>query len=153
MNRRQFLQFSAAALAGSALIAPTFAGQTSAGAAGDQTQFDRYFLPILQGFLKNARATASDYVVCDYPDGTKLKSCCTPGGKTYVSVARMLPPMAEWITTGRADPKIREVLLSVYRNAFDEKNPNFWGYPPANKVSQLAVEAALGAWSLWRLGG
>src|SRR5437667_8687442 len=154
MNRRQFLQFSAAALAGSALIAPTFAGQTSAGAAGDQTQFDRYFLPILQGFLKNARATAGDYVVCDYPDGTKLKSCCTPSGKTYVSVARMLPPMAEWISAGRATAgaQIREVLLSVYRNAFDEKNPNFWGYAPANKATQLSVEAALVAWSLWRLG-
>src|SRR5436309_1433515 len=130
MNRRQFLQFSAAALAGSALIAPTFAGQTPAGAAGDQTQFDRYFLPILQGFLKNARATASDYVVCDYPDGTKLKSCCTPSGKTYVSVARMLPALAEWRSTGRADANEREVALSVYRNAPDPMNQDFCGYGP-----------------------
>src|SRR5881275_3342673 len=132
MNRRRFLQLSAAAVAGSALLnRDSFASD-----ATPETQFDSYFLPILDGFLKNARATATDYVVCDYPDGTKLKSCCTPSGKTYVSVARMLPPMAEWIATGRAEggTEIRDVCLSVYRNAFDEKNPNFWGYPPPAKV-------------------
>src|SRR5436309_12568799 len=148
MNRRRFLQLSAAAIAGSALL-------NRDGLAFDampQTRFDSYFLPILHGFFKNARATAADYVVCDYPDGTKLKSCCTPSGKTYVSVARMLPPMAEWITAGRASPQVREVLLSVYRNAFDPANANFWGYAPDSKPTQLSVEAALVAWSLWRLG-
>src|SRR5437899_11976192 len=108
MNRRRFLQLSAAAIAGSAVR--SVSGDdvaTRQAAAAPQTQFDHYYLTILAGFLKNARATAPDYVVCDYPDGTKLKSCCTPSGKTYVSVARMLPPMAEWITTGRSAPDVR----------------------------------------------
>jgi hypothetical protein len=153
MNRRRFLQLSAAAaaLAG----ARPFLAAAVPSPDAPHTQFDRYFLPILDGFLKNARATSPDHVVCDYPDGTKLKSCCTPGGKTYVSVARMLPPMAEWLAAGReagGAAQVRDVLLSVYRNAFDPDNPNFWGYAPSNKVSQLSIEAALVAWSLWRLG-
>ena len=150
MNRRRFLQLSAASLAGCALLRSA-TGQSQL-VAEPHNQFDPYFLLILDGFLKNAEKTSPDYVVCDYPDGTKLKSCCTPGGKTYVSVARMLPPMAEWIATRDTLPQVRPVLLSIFRNAFDEKNPNFWGYAPANKATQLSVEAALVAWSLWRLG-
>src|ERR1051326_5359321 len=128
MNRRRFLQLSAAVFAGRAAVLDRTAH--SLAATSPQAQFDRYFIPILDGFLKNARATGPDYVVCDYPDGTKSKSCCTPSGKTYVSVARMPPPMAEWVASGRAAPEVRDVLLSVYRNAFDEKNANFWGYAP-----------------------
>src|SRR5438552_2455124 len=142
MNRREFLAVSAA-VAGGAMLGGRFALAES---TSRQTQFDQYFLPILDGFLKNAKATAADYVVCDYPEGTKLKSCCTPSGKTYVSVARMLPAMAEWMACGRADAKVREVLLSVYRNAFDPNNANFWGHGPNNRATQLSVEAALLAW-------
>src|SRR2546421_292726 len=154
MNRREFLQASAA-VAGGAMLGGCATGQESAktqAAAAPQRQFDRYYTPILEGFLKNAKATAPDYVVCDYPQGTKLKSCCTPSGKTYVSVARMLPALAEWMACGRANAKVREVLLSVYRNAFDPNNANFWGYAPNNRATQLSVEAALVAWALWRLG-
>src|SRR2546421_12621778 len=117
MNRREFLQASAA-VAGGAMLGGCATGQESAktqAAAAPQRQFDRYFTPILEGFLKNAKATAQDYVVCDYPEGTKLKSCCTPSGKTYVSVARMLPAMAEWVQSGRGGADMRAVLLSVYR--------------------------------------
>ena len=131
MNRREFLQ--AAAIAGGAIVGGCAVSQNSVkrqAQIAHETQFDGYFVPILRGFLKNAKATSSDYVACDYPDGTKLKSCCTPSGKTYVSVARMLPAMAEWMSTGRADADVREVVLSIYRNAFDPKNPNFWGYGP-----------------------
>lgn len=130
-------------------------GQSSlpaAAATAPEKQFDRFFLPILDGFLKNAAMTSKDFVVCDYPGGTKLKSCCTPSGKTYVSVARMLPVMAEWIASARADAKVREVMLSVYRNAFDPKHPDFWGYAPKEKATQLSVEAALVAYALWRMG-
>ena len=38
---------------------------------------------------------------------------------------------------------LEPILLSIYRNAFDPSNPNFWGYAPANKATQLSVEAAL----------
>src|SRR6184192_4123057 len=153
MNRREFLQ--AAAIAGGAIVGGCAVSQNSVkrqAAGTPYTQFDQYFVPILEGFLKNAKATAPDYVVCDYPEGTKLKSCCTPSGKTYVSVARMLPALAEWMSTGRADANVREVVLSVYRNAFDPKNANFWGYGPKERATQLSVEAALVSWALWRLG-
>src|SRR3954469_12273651 len=148
MNRRRFLQVSAAALAGGALLEGCVTSNRSAASstASPQTQFDRYFIPILNGFLKNAAATAPDYVVCDYPGGTKLKSCCTPSGKTYVSVARMLPVLVE-----SADPRHRAVLVSVFAHAFDPQHPDFWGYAPAEKPTQLSVEAALVAWSLWRM--
>jgi hypothetical protein len=43
-------------------------------------------------------------------------------------------------------------MLSVYRNAFDPKHPDFWGYAPKEKATQLSVEAALVAYALWRMG-
>lgn len=148
MKRRDFLKISAVALTGA--CAPHF--QTPTAQRIDQPELaDRHFLPILEGFLQNARKTAPDYTVCDYPDGTKLKSCCTPGGKTYVSVARMLPAMAQWQATNpKAD--LSPILLSIYKNAFDPGNPNFWGYAPDTKPTQLSVEAALVACSLAQLG-
>src|SRR3954471_6894409 len=78
---------------------------------------------IIAGFLRNAEATSKEFVVCDYPGGTKLKSCCTPSGKTYVSVARMLPVLVE-----SADRRHRAVLVSVFAHAFDPQHPDFWGY-------------------------
>src|SRR3954447_4703944 len=105
MKRRDFLKLAAAAAVSSRAM-PLFGQVVSSAAAtapatAPHQQFDRYFIPIVEGFLRNARATSPDYVVCDYPDGTKLKSCCNPAGKTYVSVARMLPAMVEWLRAGR----------------------------------------------------
>jgi len=135
---------------------PFVLGQTTTGS----NAIEQYFLQLLTGFLKNAAATSPDYTVCDYPEGTKLKSCCTPSGKTYVSVARMLPAMAAWWNSGRAHPvtvdgkqiNIHEVLLSIYRTAFDPKHPDYWGEPPSDKPTQRSVEAALVAWPLCMLG-
>jgi hypothetical protein len=106
-----------------------------------------FFREILDGYLRNCRATSNSYAVCDFPGGTKLKNCMTPGGKTYVSVARMLPAMVSY-----RGPEIAPVLLSIFRNAFDPAHPDYWGEPPADKPDQRQVEAALVAWSLWRLG-
>src|SRR5687767_1997568 len=96
MNRRRFLQVAVAAMATPSL--PLVRGASPAPPTNHL--FDRYFSDIFIGFKRNALATGPDYVVCDYPGGTKLKSCCTPSGKTYVSVARMLPAMAECIAAG-----------------------------------------------------
>lgn len=159
MRRRDFLKVSAGAMAAGLLWRE--AGAASKKAAAAHEVFDEYFLAMLVGFLKNARATSADLVVCDYPEGTKLKSCCTPSGKTYVSVARMLPAMAEWARVKR-DTKglpaevqpgaVEEILLGIYSKAFDPKRPDFWGYAPNNKPTQLSVEASLVAYALWRLG-
>src|SRR5690349_16146095 len=99
VGRRDFLRLVAAAGA-----AGTLAGSARPHALAQETQplhpadlVDRVFKTILDGFVRSARATSTgaSYAVCDFPGGTKLKGCCTPSGKTYVSVARMLPPIAE----------------------------------------------------------
>ena len=150
MNRRQFLKFSAGALGVASLplssASPLFAESTSQPAAA---QFDHYFLTILGGFLRNAKATSDSFAVCDYPDGTKLKSCCNPAGKTYVSVARMMPAMVEWMHANKEPASdIENILLAIFRHAFDPKHPDFWGYAPDNRATQLSVEAALVAHAL-----
>src|SRR5438552_3778733 len=99
MNRRQLLKLLAGSVVATC-IAPRSLVVAQTAPASDF--IEDFFLQILRGFLKNAAATSKDFTVCDYPDGTKLKGCCTPSGKTYVSVARMLPAMAEWIGSGRA---------------------------------------------------
>jgi hypothetical protein len=127
---------------------------------------EAFFLQILRGFLRNARATSDSYAVCDFPEGNRLKGCCTPAGKTYVSVARMLPAIADYLAGGgepivaldgndnAANPRIdlREVLLSIYRSAFDPGHPDYWGEPPTDKPTQRTVESALIGASLVRLG-
>ncbi|MEO6434524.1 MAG: hypothetical protein ABIP55_02030, partial [Tepidisphaeraceae bacterium] len=87
MNRRYFLQLAAVALAGTQTL-PLF-GQSTTTTATDSAreELEGYFGQIVEGFLRNARATSPELVVCDFPEGTKLKGCCTPSGKTYVSVA------------------------------------------------------------------
>src|SRR4030095_14298299 len=109
---REFLKFSAGAIALTSLpvsSASLFAQSTTQPAAA---QFDHYFLTILDGFLRNAKATSDSFAVCDYPDGTKLKSCCNPAGKTYVSVARMMPAMVEWRRAKNGgDAGIENILL------------------------------------------
>src|SRR6187551_3666879 len=148
MNRREFLKYSASAVAIASLPISTpslFAESTAQPAA----QFDHYFLAILDGFLRNAKATSDSFAVCDYPDGTKLKSCCNPAGKTYVSVARMMPAMVEWMHAKKEPASdIENILLQIFRHAFDEKHPDFWGYAPDNRATQLSVEAALVAHAL-----
>src|SRR5947209_7220451 len=127
MQRREFLKITAA---GAIAIGtrPTFAQ-----AKAPHEAFDNYFLTILNGFLRSAQATSADFVACDFPQGRKLRGCMTPSGKTYTSVARMLPAMAEWIVSRGAPVTfegkpldLRDVMASFYRNAFDPKHPDFW---------------------------
>ncbi|MEA2735338.1 MAG: hypothetical protein QOE14_1789, partial [Humisphaera sp.] len=151
MNRREFLKLSASAVAIASLSnsASLFAQATSQPAA----QFDHYFLTILDGFLRNAKATSDSFAVCDYPDGTKLKSCCNPAGKTYVSVARMLPAMVEWLHAKKQPASdIENILLNIFRHAFDPDHPDFWGYAPPTRATQLSVEAALVACAIASAG-
>ena len=106
-----------------------------------------YFLTVLRGFLHNARQTCADYTVCDLPGGKKLEGCCTPSGKTFTSVARMLPAMADFVATGQPVRvglvDLAEVILSIYRTAFDPKHPDYWGEPTGNKPTQRTVESSL----------
>ena len=132
------MQFVAAALA-----APAFAEVRDPASQPFVNEVDRFAKSILRGFFQNALATSPDLIVCDYPGGTKLKGCCTPSGKTYVSVARTLP-----VLVNSPNPEARQALLSVFRSAFNPQHPDFWGYAPAEKATQLSVEAALVAWSL-----
>src|SRR5437868_2175641 len=105
MNGRAFLRSVAVSGAGVMLgpaIVRRAAAQTTAASGAPSPQHpadvvEAYFRSILDGFLRNAAATSSNggFAVCDFPGGTKLKTCCTPAGKSYVSVARMLPAIAE----------------------------------------------------------
>ncbi len=169
VKRREFLKTAVAASASALALRAGFdlsstcalAQQGASAAAAGKTLVDDYFLQILRGFLVNAGKTSGGFAVCDFPSGTKLKSCLTPGGKTYVSTARMIPAMAEWVVGGR-EPKsfdvdgqkldLTEVLLSIYRDAFDPKHPDFWGEAPSDKATQRSVEAALVGYGLARLG-
>jgi hypothetical protein len=164
MNRRAFLKVSAGAVAAAAVgpALPAWADPATAAIAGDdRAVLDGYFLKVLRGFLRNARATSADYTVCDFPQGTKLPGCCTPGGKTYVSVTRMMPAICEYVGgQGRSpvvnvdgnDVNLNDVLLSIYRTAFDPKHPDYWGEPRKDKPTQKTVESSLVAYCLVRLG-
>lgn len=125
------------------------------------TMFDNYFLEIVQGFLRNARRTSPSFAVCDFPDGTVLKSCVARNGKTYVSVARMLPALAAWVKSGRGPTRfeiegeeieLNALLLAIYRHAFDPNHPDYWGEPPRDRAAQLQVEASMVGYALWQLG-
>src|SRR4051812_40255849 len=151
VGRWDFLKLIAAAgatsIAGHSILSELARAQNTR-PAHPAAVVENYFRTILDGFVKNAVATSTDrsFAVCDYPGGTKLKSCCTPSGKTYVSVARMLPLLAE-----APDPGLRNAAMSVFHHAFDPQHPDFWGYAPPGKATQLSVEAALVAWALWHL--
>lgn len=157
LKRRQFLALSATVLGAGTLASCVSRRQMEQMQPRHPSDLmTGYFLTILCGFLRNARATSPDYTVCDFPGGTKLAGCCTPSGKTYVSVARMLPALAEYAV---AHPKgtvdgvnLGEMLLSVYRTAFDPQHEHYWGEPPANKPTQRTVESSLVAIALARLG-
>ena len=139
MTRRQHLQLLAAG---------------ALGAAPAREDFDGFFFEIVRGFVRNARATSPSYAVCDFPDGTKLKTCLAHSGKTYIGVARMLPALASFRAAGRNIPGIDldAILLAIFRHSFDPAHPDYWEEPPPDRVNQRQVEASLVAWSLWRLG-
>lgn len=156
LNRREFICLSAAA-AGFAVGSPFLHAANNDSVAA----IDFYFLEILDGFLRNARKTSDSFAVCDFPQGTLLKSCLTPSGKSYVSVARMMPALAAWVVAKKQPDAFRvggesfnltDVLLAAFKNAFNPAHPDYWGEAPADKATQRSVEAALVAWSLWQLG-
>ncbi|HXG56913.1 MAG TPA: DUF2264 domain-containing protein [Vicinamibacterales bacterium] len=157
MNRRDFLLASASALAAGAALPAALRGQTRpAHALATQARIAEYFRSILAGFLRNARATGADFAVCDFPGGRKIRSCCTPSGKTYTSVARMLPALAEYVTSGQRvpgdGPDLRAVMRSIYRTAFDPAHVDYWGEPVGDKPTQRTVESSLVAIALARMG-
>ena len=160
MNRRNFLAASGSALVAGALWPDALRGQSSTSLDPSPTDvravLTSRFLTIVSGFLRNAHATSADYTACNFPEGTKLASCCTPSGKSYTSVARMLPALADYVAAGgreRVDGiDLREVIRSIYRTAFDPQHPDYWGEPPANKATQRTVESSLVAVALARLG-
>jgi len=137
MNRRQFLASTAA---------PVLAA-----AEPPHTILDRYWLPILDGFLRNARATSPSFAVCDFPDGTILKGSIGESGKTYDSVSRMLPALAAWVVSGRAKPNDLKSLRLMFANAFDPDHPDYWLPAEPGRSSQRQVESSLVAWSVWLL--
>ncbi len=156
MHRRDLLKLSAATLASTWLVPPGECRIRDSRAA-----VDFYFRELLEGYLRNARKTSGSFAVCDYPDGTRLKSCVAKSGKTYVSVARMLPAMAAWVAGSRESLtfpvdgesfNLSEVLRQTFKNAFDPQHPDYWQEARRDKPSQHQVEAALVAWSLWLLG-
>src|SRR5436309_6081820 len=102
MNRRDFLRLSAIGMAGSIAPQALFSGAPTSSPADNATMFDHYFLKICEGYLGNCVTTSGDFAVCDFPEGTKVKGCLTPSGKTYPSVARMLPAIAEWVAAGKS---------------------------------------------------
>src|SRR5688572_19222618 len=138
MQRREFLRFTAAAAMG-AMVKPGFAADRAATtatttAAAPHSVFDPYFLQITQGFLRNAVRTGPGFAVCDFPEGTIVKSCQTPSNHAYVSVARMLPALTEWVVSKKQpstfeidgkDYSLDDVLLQIFQNAFDPNHPNY----------------------------
>jgi hypothetical protein len=163
MHRRAFLKVTAAATTAaltSCSSQSTPSRRSSAPTSPPPDDF--HFLEILDGYLRNLeRTTANSFAVCDFPDGTMLKSCLTPSGKTYISTARMLPAMAEYVHAKR-DPQVflvrgremslTDVLLQTFRDAFDPAHEHYWDKPPTNKPTQRTVESALVAIALHRLG-
>ncbi len=157
VQRREFLKIATAAMAGTIVAPPSLRALGERPLRNDL--FDGYALDLLRGFVRNAQRTAAGYAVCDYEGGTLVPSCVTPSGKTYVSVARILPLLSEWLAAAkpavlnvdgeRVD--LRDVAVAIFRNSFDPDFPHFWGKPPADKKTQRSVEAALVADALWRM--
>ncbi len=123
---------------------------------------DAWFLPVLNGFVKNAAETSNSFAVCDFPDGTKLAGGLAQSGKTYDSVSRMMPAVAAWVASGRSpktfniggkDVAIEDVLLSMFVHSFDPVHPDFWGNAPAARQHQLQVESSIVAWSAFIAAG
>lgn len=153
MNRRQILKLAllpvAEPLAGACGSAPAPGGQA----------FDRFFLPILRGFLRNSIRTSTSYAVCDFPQGTILRATVAKSGRTYTSVSRMLPAIAAWLAGGREQwievegrrVDLLEVVAATFRNAFDPSHPDYWLPASPAHSDQRQVESSVVAWSLWLL--
>jgi hypothetical protein len=157
MNRREFLKTTGTSVAFVALASCAHSGKENPAQQEDtRALLMERFETITKGFLRNARATSPDYTVCDFPNGTKLEGCCTPSGKTYTSVARMLPAIAEFVAANdRAEiggVNLHDVLLSTLRTAFDPKHPHYWAEPTGTKPTQRTVESSLVAIALARMG-
>src|SRR5438477_6485595 len=142
MRRRRFLQIAAACAGSCALGWPRMGIAAETGLEPHRV-FDRYFLEITRGFLRNALRTGPDFDTCDFPDGTKLKGCCTPSGRTYTSLARTLPAIAEFVVARPGQARIEvdrreidllDVLVSFFQHAFDPKHPDYWGEPPRDRA-------------------
>jgi hypothetical protein len=156
MNRREFLQLAAAITAGAALPRGVIAAATTDNLKHTCQQ---YFLTILEGFVRNARATSPTFAVADFPDGTMLSSCCNPRLQTYVSTARMLPAIAasilgknETVSVSGEKLDLVKLLASAYSAAFNPAAPEYWGKSRTDKADQKQVEASLVAYSLWLVG-
>jgi hypothetical protein len=161
MNRREFIRRSSFAVAPFVLPPLSVLAAEAGGSATPQAAVDKYFLQILDGFLRNAIKTGPGFAVCDFPEGTIVKSCQTPSNHGYVSVARMLPAMTEWIASkkqpatfmvGDVPISLEDVCLQIFQNAFDPAHPNYWAEPPKDKPTQRTVESALVAIAIMRLG-
>src|SRR5687767_6306043 len=161
MNRREFIKRSS--MLAAPFVLPPFSvlAAEAGGSATPQAAVDRYFLQILDGFLRNAVRTGPGFAVCDFPEGTIVKSCQTPSNHGYVSVARMLPALTEWVaskkqpnvfTVDGKDYALDDVILQVFQNAFDPDHPNYWAEPVKDKPTQRTVESALVALALARMG-
>jgi hypothetical protein len=160
MDRRAFLKLTAAAVSASALPLPLPAFGAAAGP--NSPAINDHFTQIFAGYLQNlAHTTPNSFAVCDYPEGTNIKTCMTPSGHGYVSVARMLPAMAEWLHARRKpdvftvrgnEMSLADLLLQTFRDAFDPAHEHYWAEPPTNKPTQRTVESALVAIALHRLG-
>ncbi|MDO8539223.1 MAG: DUF2264 domain-containing protein [Opitutaceae bacterium] len=158
MSRRDFLVGATSAIAAGAALPRSLRGQLAEPAAGLATreELTARFRAITAGFLRHARTTSADYTACDFPGGTMIKGCCTPSGKTYTSVARMLPALAEYAAAKQprlaGEPDLTDVVRSIFRTAFDPKHPDYWGEPVGNKPTQRTVESSLVAIALARMG-
>lgn len=163
MNRREFLKRSSVVAAAAPFgLEPLGAlAEGAAGSAKPQAAAERYFLQILDGFLRNAIKTGPGFAVCDFPEGTIVRSCQTPSNHGYVAVARMLPAMTEWVAAkkqpatfkiGDAEIALEDVCLQIFQNAFDPNHPNYWAEPRKDKPTQRTVESSLVAIALVRLG-
>jgi hypothetical protein len=72
----------------------------------------------------------------------------------------MLSGIGPWITGGRSahvsvdgeSLDLNEVLLSIFRCAFDPEHPDYWGEPRKDRPTQRTVESALVAEAICRLG-
>lgn len=122
------------------------------------TPFDQYFLPILEGYLRNCLRTSASFAVCDFEDGLILPASVGRSGKTYDSVSRMLPAIAAWVAGGWQPQRVTvegrsmdlaDILIATFRNAFDPNHPDYWLAPPPDRPNQRQVEASVVAWALW----
>jgi len=118
------------------------------------------FRTILNGYISNSLKASPTFAVCDFPDGTRLKSCMTPREQTYVSTARMMPPVGLWLKGGlprkiETDAGIidlLDLLVRAFTAAFDPAAREFWGMARTDKADQRQVEASLVAYTLWVVG-